>query len=1267
MIRYLGTLFLSWLVVLPSSALAPANADSTNLRQAKYANLTYDVVYVRCARGREPVMHPGTGESLLNWNGVNDMWLEAANNVYHQPGCDLVLHHADPRYGGGLAPGDSRREEVLVNCNENDAVNPICTVVDPNVSFDGKTIIYTKFTDTRKFFSPTFNIGGGNLGHKHVASFAHLYPTKTNGTHVQQFVTSLKPYAAPAYIYKYDLSTRQESRVSPTTGLFGGRAHPGKPLDWNSGFPVMDTGPFFLPDGRIGFTSNRDSGFLRFQLFSMDVDGSNLQLLGHRALGQQLHPIILTDGRIAYTNDDHMTQKTNNNQYSLFTVNPDGSNPFILAGKLDPTAFSYHYTTQLSDGDIITTLYYNINNSGLGTFLRFPIDPPGPDFSHYTNRSGNQSNTLIPYDLTQWSFGGSSIPFARTGQFTLTPQAMGGDQQAWPYKNPADYWIHPHNGRTISMQGKVSHPSGAPDNDLLGTYTIGGSSTMPYIAFNAMDTTMQVVGKDGGVWLFPLEPNSTRLVEHIADDAQIVVDLPQYHEIMPRAVVPYSRIYGIPTPAQRSATANLGAQDPRLPAGKPYGLSGAASLLDRETRALNGTPWNMYDGGGFMAGRTYTNLASSGAELAIFANSEVYGIRVSLPIPTYPNDYYGGMQRFMKAQEHPIRILGEFPVRKPNGTPLDGQGNPDTSFIVRLPANTPFLFQSIDKRGMALDLETTSRTVARGEQQLCGGCHVHTRTAQDPFTSLAKLDATAAYGDFTGSSAPLFDTLNSKGEPIVKAARDIYPNLPGITSRRSFGVDWQNGISQIFDTRCASCHAEGKPAQQLTGLRLDGNERTYNLLVTNKYTREDGTQITADSKPGNGLTDLDAAGTDRITPRQSCCTTSRWMSLNSARSSMIVWALYGARLDGRDNTTGLPPANSGVLVDPYNRDRPEIWPKVAAHGAYLASMPEAEKRLIARWIDIGAPNVNIHDDMTRPVLTITPTTAGTSVNALYIGLWDDSALDYSKFMVTMNGQNITPPINGTPDMVTLSLPTTLTAQNADRYTFTFEIQDKPDRRLSLVSPGVAAANRTQLTYTGRALLQLANAAVNKAPIRASAALSTSANTSSSGVIPIVVDPDTGDSHTFTVATQPAHGAASVVNNRLVFTPAANYTGSDTFTFRATDMGGLSVVGTAAVTVTALAPAPAPTPAASTPKPTPAPTAPPASTPTTPTPAPTPPPAASPSPTPAPTPPAGNNNSGGTSPPAASTPTSGSGPVSWNELLSLLLALLITKNMLKPGS
>jgi uncharacterized protein RhaS with RHS repeats len=89
---------------------------------------------------------------------------------------------------------------------------------------------------------------------------------------------------------------------------------------------------------------------------------------------------------------------------------------------------------------------------------------------------------------------------------------------------------------------------------------------------------------------------------------------------------------------------------------------------------------------------------------------------------------------------------------------------------------------------------------------------------------------------------------------------------------------------------------------------------------------------------------------------------------------------------------------------------------------------------------------------------------------------------------------------------------------------------------------------------------------NRAPTATSATIVTDEDTESVPVTPSVSDPDVGDTHTFAIVTQPQNGTASVTNNQLVYMPEQDFNGNDSFTFSATDQGGLSVTGTATVTV-----------------------------------------------------------------------------------------------------
>src|SRR5205085_5190179 len=83
-----------------------------------------------------------------------------------------------------------------------------------------------------------------------------------------------------------------------------------------------------------------------------------------------------------------------------------------------------------------------------------------------------------------------------------------------------------------------------------------------------------------------------------------------------------------------------------------------------------------------------------------------------------------------------LRILGEIPVRHfgepgasaPGGQPLDPDGNPDTSFLAKIPSDTAFTFQTLDRNGMVLNMAQTWHQLRPGEvRHDCGGCHAHSQ------------------------------------------------------------------------------------------------------------------------------------------------------------------------------------------------------------------------------------------------------------------------------------------------------------------------------------------------------------------------------------------------------------------------------------------------------------------------------------------------------------------------------------------------------------
>src|SRR6185369_16427644 len=166
------------------------------------------------------------------------------------------------------------------------------------------------------------------------------------------------------------------------------------------------------------------------------------------------------------------------------------------------------------------------------------------------------------------------------------------------------------------------------------------------------------------------------------------------------------------------------------------------------------------------------------------------------------------------AQER-LRILGEIPLRHfgYGKQPLDPDGNPDTSFLAKIPADTPFTFQTLDKHGMVLNMAQTWHQVRPGEiRNNCGGCHAH---SQQPtlFEKTAASRPDYKVWDLT-AKPPLFTTKASdrSGHKWDRNDQTGVRFGPGVKD-----VEFHRDIKPILDRSCIACHTakQEKPAGQL--------------------------------------------------------------------------------------------------------------------------------------------------------------------------------------------------------------------------------------------------------------------------------------------------------------------------------------------------------------------------------------------------------------------------------------------------------------------
>jgi hypothetical protein len=884
----------------------------------------YDIIYVRARRAGDEVH--------------KRFYTDFSQPVTLEPGADLML----------LRPDGT--EDLL-------AAGGKGSITDPMVSFDGEWVYYTLLHDLER--------------------------------HDQW-----SPPAAGADIFKIHVASRRlvrltNQRFSPNTGAARWsrdyRIPQAEGRETGFDYGVFNMGPCPLPGARVVFTSNRD-GFrpakgypaIALQLFVMDdredslgdgEDPRNIEKIGHLNISGALHPIVLADGRILFSTLESQGIRSDIS-WGVWTIHPDGTRwaPFVSAFDPGGAPNGFHFQTQLGDGSVIIEEYYNQNNSGFGAYIKAPPAPPsgypafGPAHMHDPRNK--------PWRYGRFANGKGEwyrMPFMPAGAISLTPFTHGRE-------GPADPSVA--GDESSPRVGKFTHPSGAPDNHLLTIYSPGPVNHqyrfLPQL--------------DGGIYLV----KSGEVVEEPGAMLLIKND-PAYNESWPRALVPYERIYGKKEPARLEPLANDGALSPHLPAGTPFGLVGTSSLYKRESypdgAVREGSVTAAYKGGrdawrGLDAFTSHgngmpLNWHNQGGDAGLYENADIHAVRILAMEPT--TDRRRGAdhgRRFFSHAEERLRILGEIPVRKftaPEGDgdgeegagkePLDPDGNPDTSFLARIPADTAFTFQTIDRHGMVLNMAQTWHQLRPGEIRTdCGGCHAHSQ-APTPFEKTLAARADYPLWDLVAAT-PLITTRerDESGRTWDAARAAGLRSVPqGVVS-----VEYHRDVRPILERSCVPCHTR-EAAEPPGNLVLDADRDEADLVEHDHHGRFPGTyyRLALDeaARFGHKPIGYDTWGYPNA---------SRYIRKLQSRRSLLVWKVFGRRLDGFGNDDHPSPAAPGdreKLVqggEPVDLERNRhAWdldftgtamppPRAVAEGK-VPPLSDEDRFTLVRWIDLGSP------------------------------------------------------------------------------------------------------------------------------------------------------------------------------------------------------------------------------------------------------------------------------------------------------------------------
>ncbi len=932
----------------------------------------YDIVYVRAQRAGD--------EKHKRY------YADFSQPITMEPGADLMLLHPDGS------------EELLV-------AGGLGSVTDPVVSFDGKWVYYVKihYLEKRSQWNPP-------------AQGADIYKINLKSRKIVQLTDQTFEPNLGAANWATDFRTPEKGKTYYEYGVY-------------------NMGPYPLPNGKIIFTSNRhgykpSNGYpaIALQLFVMDDSdkglGKNIEKIGHLNVAGALHPVVLRDGRVIFSSLESQGIRSRIS-WGIWSIHPDGTYWEPVISAFDPGGASngFHFQTQLSDGSIVIEEYYNQNNSGFGAYVKLPEHPPSgqPAFGPGDRKDPRNK---------PWRFGRHyngkgrwyRMAFMPTGSVSMTPFALNGE-------GPADPSVLAE--KKSPKTGKFTHPSGAPDNHMLTIYSPGPVNHQ-YAYLPQLD---------GGIYLLKNgevidEPGKLLLIKN--DN--------KYNESWPRAVVPYERIYGVKEPADLPALANDGSESKDLPESTPFGFVGGSSLYKRGSYP-DGTvpegsvtasypggkdPWKGLDAFTSHGNGMPINWHNQGADAGLYENEAIHAIRILLMDPTtdrHRGDKQGRL--FYNHASERLRIAGEIPVRKfkqDGSQSKDPDGNPDTSFMAKIPADTPFTFQTIDKRGMVLNSSQTWHQLRPGEiRNNCGGCHAHSQNPTDFTLTLA-----------SKSDYKVWDLVTST--PLVTSKKHDHTNKRWDTKESSglryskneiYNVEYFRDVKPILDRSCVACHTKKwqKPAGKLV-LDADNEDKQFGHIgkFPGTYYR-----LALDEKAefGHKPFGYDSWGYPNA---------SRYIRKMQARRSLLTWKIFGDRLDGfsNDDHPSEPEPGSGKLVlrgvEMDGKNYRAKWdldylgkrmpPPSAVAGTYEApngksikvpDLTEEDRFTLVRWIDLGCPIDLDFDpdnpkergygwmlDDARPTLTLSHPLPGDNspLERILLGAHDyDSGLDLPSLSV----------------------------------------------------------------------------------------------------------------------------------------------------------------------------------------------------------------------------------------------------------------------------
>jgi hypothetical protein len=731
-----------------------------------------------------------------------------------------------------------------------------------------------------------------------------------------------------------------------------------------------DVDPYYLPGGGFVFASNRQAKTKNTQavgtqpyfaldeyerervlnLHTMDNDGGAITQISSNQ-SHDRNPVVRANGNIMFSRWEHVGQR---NRFAVFQVKPDGTDMFVFygaqspgnsflhpremdpsgpyAGKLTSSLMSLSGTQEGGAMMLVDAANYSENNA--------PARPgvSGGGQRQVTQQALNDGRgfsqfgrVTTPYPL--WDGTNRVLTSYRPCEVTRTVGNNAPQTVSCATLNDAE--VAALSQGNMMRNAPVQVPGGTLQDNVPASYAV--------YMFDPAQQTFQIVAAppSGFMYTDPIALQA-RTVPQIAAPTLVDAGLAQQN----KALIEVRSVYDTDG-LQRMGETMLSAAD--LPSGCARGIALTTPVDPLDTRSQVADLAKMKDPADPAYGCAPARFVR--ATRAVAPPSSAMGLRSAI-----------GETEFEQVQ-----ILGYAPVE------------PDGSFKLQVPADTPLALSIVDAKGRSLQTHLNWIQVRPGERRTCDGCHSPRRGAS--LNSGQVVNATPA-----GVSAALWNLRNS-GETMASMRTRLYAERATNGNPLGDATDPVNlGADMVYSDVWAS--GPGAVARSPMTVRYTGNTNPADDLVTAVptngiinypthiaplWTRNRGANTCTNCHADSVLLDLRSttAGTGRLTsyeelllgdPVIDAVTGLPQIQIREGVPEVVRGAPLVDTMAG--NATGMTRASRlGEIL--YGENLKAGDEARAAHpnppaGApnHAAILNKAELRLVTEWMDLGGQYYN---------------------------------------------------------------------------------------------------------------------------------------------------------------------------------------------------------------------------------------------------------------------------------------------------------------------